>query len=70
MRTYVNQRSYPFEIMSNLALFAGSHTIKEPLCYGDKNGEVELDITTGAIPYTIDWNTGAVTKNIYNLRHR
>ena len=58
---------YSFEIIEP-ALFAGSHTIKEPLCYGDKNGEVELDITTGAIPYTVDWNTGAVTKNIYNLR--
>lgn len=58
---------YTFEI-NEPALFAGSHTIKEPLCYGDKNGEVELEITSGAIPYTVSWNTGAVTQNIYNLR--
>tara|TARA_R110001583_G_scaffold25760_12_gene93188 strand:+ start:4811 stop:14242 length:9432 start_codon:yes stop_codon:yes gene_type:complete len=60
-------KSYPFEIIEP-ALFDGNHIIKEPLCYGDKNGEVELDITSGAVPYTINWNTGAVTKNIYNLR--
>ncbi len=59
---------YSFEIIEP-ALFAGNHSIIEPLCYGDKNGEVELDVTSGgAAPYTINWNTGAVTQNIYNLR--
>ncbi|MFT5748786.1 MAG: gliding motility-associated-like protein, partial [Ancylomarina sp.] len=58
---------YSFDIIEP-ALFAGKYSTKEPLCYGDKNGEVELDISTGAVPYTIEWNTGAVTKNIYNLR--
>jgi gliding motility-associated-like protein len=59
---------YSFEIIEP-AEFAGNHSIIEPLCYGDKNGEVELDVTSGgAAPYTINWNTGAVTQNIYNLR--
>ncbi|MCZ4694316.1 hypothetical protein DWB61_04545 [Ancylomarina euxinus] len=58
---------YTFEVKEP-ELFAGSHTIKEPLCYGDKNGEVELEIISGATPYTVSWSTGAVTQNIYNLR--
>ncbi len=58
---------YSFEI-EEPELFAGSHTIKEPLCYGDKNGEVKLEIISGATPYTVSWNTGAVTQNIYNLK--
>ncbi len=58
---------YTFEIESPEE-FLGVSSIVEPLCYGDKNGEVELDITSGAVPYTINWNTGAITKNIYNLR--
>jgi gliding motility-associated-like protein len=59
--------NYTFEVKEP-ELFAGSHTIKEPLCYGDKNGELELEIISGATPYTVSWNTGAVTQNIYNLK--
>jgi len=49
-------------------LFSGIDTIKEPLCYGDSNGEVELHITSGKKPYIVNWNTGSVSQNIYNLK--
>ncbi|MRT91821.1 gliding motility-associated C-terminal domain-containing protein [Ancylomarina sp. 16SWW S1-10-2] len=58
---------YPFEIIEP-ELFDGKTTPKQPLCYGDKNGEIKLDITTGKFPYIINWNNGAVTNTIYNLK--
>ncbi|MGZ2370747.1 T9SS type B sorting domain-containing protein [Ancylomarina sp. YFZ004] len=58
---------YTFEV-TEPELFAGNHTIKEPLCYGDENGNVELEVISGATPYTVSWNTGSVTQNIYNLK--
>ena len=48
-------------------LFSGSSTMKEPVCFGEKNGEIKLQITTGASPYTVNWNTGAVSNDISNL---
>ncbi|RXQ97626.1 T9SS type B sorting domain-containing protein [Ancylomarina salipaludis] len=58
---------YLFEVKAP-EVFSGVSSITEPLCYGDKNGEVKLDITSGAIPYTISWNTGAITQDISGLR--
>ncbi len=35
-------------------------TVKQPLCNGQSNGEVTLDITNGRTPFQFDWGTGFV----------
>jgi SprB repeat/CHU_C Type IX secretion signal domain len=41
------------ELMSNT-------TVKAPLCNGQSNGEVTIDITNGRAPYQFDWGSGFV----------
>lgn len=57
----------PFEIKTPDE-FSVTPTPISPLCYGDTNGEIKLDITNGKAPYTVIWSTGSVTQNITNLK--
>jgi len=43
-------------------------TVKNVSCNGFKDGEIELTVTGGTPPYTFEWNTGAITKDITNLQ--
>jgi len=36
-------------------------------CYGDKSGAIDIEITGGAMPYSILWSNGARTEDIYDL---
>lgn len=36
------------------------------LCHGDQTGSVILNITGGAPPYSINWNTGSAAQNLTN----
>ncbi|MCF0206392.1 MAG: gliding motility-associated C-terminal domain-containing protein, partial [Bacteroidales bacterium] len=36
-------------------------------CYGDANGACDLTVTGGTLPYTFQWNTGAISEDIDNL---
>ncbi len=37
------------------SLMVASYNITEPNCHGNKNGAIEIDITGGVKPYTINW---------------
>lgn len=41
--------------------------VNESQCYDDRNGSIELNIKGGTGPYTYQWNTGAVTKNLIGI---
>ena len=58
---------YTFNL-KNPEEFAGTQVVKEPLCFGDRNGEVKLNISRGADPCVVNWNTGAITHNLTNLK--
>lgn len=36
-------------------------------CFGDKNGRIFLDFTSGRAPFTVFWNTGANTKDLLDV---
>ncbi|MBK9106922.1 MAG: T9SS type A sorting domain-containing protein [Saprospiraceae bacterium] len=36
-------------------------------CFGDKNGRIFLDFTSGRAPFTVFWNTGANTKDLMDV---
>jgi hypothetical protein len=36
-------------------------------CYGGNNGSVNVTVSGGATPYTYQWNTGALTQDIWNV---
>lgn len=41
--------------------------ITHNLCYGDKNGVIDISISGGVSPYSILWSNGATTDSIYGL---
>ncbi|MBO3699777.1 PKD domain-containing protein, partial [Roseivirga sp. E12] len=41
--------------------------VNESQCYDDRNGSIELNIKGGTGPYTYQWSTGAVTKNLIGI---
>ncbi len=41
--------------------------INQSKCFDDRNGAIELDIEGGTLPYTYQWSTGAITKNIVGI---
>jgi hypothetical protein len=54
---FVNQ---PPPIVINL-------TPTSPTCPGDTNGSITSNISGGTPPYTLSWNTGATSANLFNL---
>ena len=36
-------------------------------CYGYNNGNIDVTITGGSLPYTILWNNGAITEDLSNI---
>lgn len=36
-------------------------------CFGDQNGRIFLDFTSGTAPFTVFWNTGANTKDLLDV---
>lgn len=38
-----------------------------PLCLDDQNGQIDLSVEGGIPPYFYNWNTGAVTEDLYDL---
>lgn len=41
--------------------------VNESQCYDDRNGSIELNIKGGTGPFTYQWNTGAITKNLIGI---
>ncbi len=37
-------------------------------CAGDSNGSIEIEINGGRAPYTFSWNTGATTKDLFDIQ--
>lgn len=37
-------------------------------CAGDSNGSIEIEIIGGKAPYTFSWNTGATTKDLFDIQ--
>jgi len=42
-------------------------TPTSPTCTGDTNGSITSNISGGTPPYTLSWNTGATSANLFNL---
>lgn len=42
-------------------------TVKQILCYGEKSGAVNIDVTGGVQPYVFKWSNGATTQNLANV---
>jgi len=42
-------------------------TPTEPTCFGDNDGEIDLTISGGTLPYEVKWLTGQTTEDIQNL---
>lgn len=54
------------EIIEPEALLVGiSHT--DITCFGDADGEIELTVSAGTVPYSYDWSNSATTNLISNL---
>jgi len=43
-------------------------TLTKPLCYGDSNASIQLDITNGVKPYVIKWSNSETSSTITNLK--
>jgi len=41
--------------------------VNQPDCYQDQNGEIELQVMGGTLPYQYSWNTGASAADIHLL---
>lgn len=41
--------------------------VNESQCYDDRNGSIELNIKGGTAPYSYQWSTSAVTKNLIGI---
>ncbi|MFH2142833.1 MAG: PKD domain-containing protein [Bacteroidota bacterium] len=50
----------PVQITTNI-------TSANILCYGDTNGQIDLSINGGSLPYTYNWSNGAITQGLNNL---
>lgn len=77
---HVNSGIYTLTIMDSLACtvtksinlnnfdsIAIQAQVSHVKCFGDKNGKIEIDITSGSAPFLTNWNTGIPTKDLYNL---
>ncbi|MEO0312203.1 MAG: hypothetical protein RIQ89_1860 [Bacteroidota bacterium] len=38
-----------------------------PLCNGDMNGQININVVGGTAPYNFQWNTGATTEDLSNI---
>jgi len=45
-----------------------TETVVNPVCSKASDGSIELNVTGGNLPYSYLWNTGATTKDLYNLK--
>ncbi|MFU8844108.1 MAG: Calx-beta domain-containing protein, partial [Bacteroidales bacterium] len=48
------------------ALFASGFQT-DVSCFDGNDGEIELTVTGGTLPYTFEWSNGAITQNLENL---
>lgn len=47
--------------------FNASYTSTDPGCNGLSNGVIDFSLSGGVIPYTFNWNTGAVSEDLTNI---
>ncbi len=52
------------EIKQPEKLLADIESVKDILCYGYKNGEVNINVSGGKPPYTYSWNNGETTQDL------
>ena len=55
-----------YAIQTDMGITATS-TIERPNCFDDPTGSIDLSITGGTEPYSIEWSTGARTEDITGL---
>ena len=71
---------YPFEVIDSLScIFRDTFIINEPqyllvdtfiqhpICFGDTNASISLNISGGVLPYQVLWNNGLVDDTLLNL---
>jgi len=44
-----------------------STVVTHPVCYGEKNGSIQVSVTGGRPPYTYQWDTGSPDKDLFNI---
>ncbi|MEO6691863.1 MAG: T9SS type A sorting domain-containing protein, partial [Saprospiraceae bacterium] len=54
-------------IVLNYDSVAVAETIKDVLCFGDKNGEIKIDVLAGTSPFNYNWSTGNQTTTLSDL---
>ena len=42
-------------------------TVSNPLCHGDRTGEIEVSVTGGIPPYNYSWSNGEIIEDLSNL---
>jgi hypothetical protein len=52
-----------FDIQVNERVLTADVTATNPLCFGDSNGEITLNVTNGKAPVQFDWGNGYVLNN-------
>ncbi|GAB4239322.1 MAG: hypothetical protein Tsb0034_15310 [Ekhidna sp.] len=60
--SYSNTLTTPSELVVSL-----ENTVNN-LCFGENDGEININVEGGVAPYRYKWNTGATTQDIVNLK--
>ncbi|MFH2096319.1 MAG: choice-of-anchor L domain-containing protein [Bacteroidota bacterium] len=54
-------------LVGNASPITVTATVNEPACHGLDNGDIDIDITSGVSPYTVNWSNSATTEDITDL---
>ncbi|MEO9871437.1 OmpA family protein [Ekhidna sp.] len=60
--------AYSQTITSPTELVATLEGTTDNLCFGDSQGEVNINVVGGVPPYRYKWNTGATTQDLSNIK--
>ncbi|MEP1094631.1 MAG: OmpA family protein [Cyclobacteriaceae bacterium] len=60
--TYAKKLTSPTQLVATL-----ENTV-DNLCFGDNQGEVNINVTGGVAPYRYRWNTGATSQDIVDVK--
>lgn len=60
--SYANTLTSPTELVASL------DNVVDNLCFGDSEGEVNIDVEGGVTPYRYRWSTGATSQDIVDVK--